>query len=345
MALSARQQKALSAAPKSARAGMRVAFAKQSPGKFANSSTERPKRRTTMLAKERASAKAAPRPQRRIASATRPAFDPTNAIIPPSLMHTSGVFPLAGHVRDEVQQIAGRRYILAVTAIPGGPTVGMMLRIELTGAATASLQAAYHVPTMNALPDAGGPTSSRWTKVGFSFENATPRMYQGGRVYLTHVTQRLNFPAAPSVMTADQWLAVTNTLRGMPESSTQGHGWDEFGSGGPMHRRCRYVRVVDEPKYNDFTANTGSVTTIDNFYNNVAVWPSSTEDPHPMSILLVTWDTPNTFTTTHVAQDLTLHLHAQALTRWPIATVPGQNQVDVPAGSQRAVDQSRRGTR
>lgn len=346
MTLTARQQKALAAAPASARAAMKAAFAKQPAKKSIDTSAARPKRRVTELAKARSAGSAAQKPStRKLANVTHPGrdpFDPTNVIIPPSLMHVSGVFPLQGHAREELVQIAGRRYILAVTAIPGSPTIGMLLRVELGGANTASLQTTYNVPTMNALPDAGGPTSLRWTKIGASFENATPRMYQGGRVYFTHVTQRFNFPAAPSVMTADQWAAVTSTLRSMPETNTQGFGWDAFGSGGPMHRRCRHVKVVDEPKYQEFQANLGALATIDSFFNNIALWTGSVEDPHPMSILLISWDTPAVVSTTHVLQDLTLHLHAQALTRWPVSTVPGQNQLDIPAASQAAVDKSRR---
>lgn len=347
MTLTARQQKALAAAPASARAAMKDAFAKQLAKKSPISFSGRPKRRVTELAKARsAAAKARPATSSRKSTqafrADRDPFDPTNVIIPPSLMHTSGVFPLQGHVRDELAQIAGRRYILAVTAIPGSPTIGMLLRTDFSGTGTATMQTVYNVPTMNALPDAGGPTSLRWTKVGASFENATPRMYRGGRVYYTHVTQRFNFPAAPSVMTADQWAAVTTTLRGMPETSTKGYGWDEFGSGGDMNRCCKHVKVVDEPKYNEFQSNLGAIATIDSFYNNIAVWSGSTEDPHPMSILVISWDTPITTSTTHVVQDLTLHVHGQALTRWPIATVPGQNQIDIPASIQRVVDHSRR---
>lgn len=332
MALTAKQRKALAAAPKSKRAAMEAAFSAQSPKKSSVTSSQRPKKRTTEAAK----AKSAAKPRARIVDA----FDPTTTVVPPSLMHISGVYPLNGHVRDEMTQIQQRRYFLAVTAIPGSSTVAMLLRIDLAGAAVASLQTIYTLPTISALPENGGPTSLRWTKVGISFENATPRMYQGGRVYCTHVTQRLRFPAAPSAMTADQWNSVVVSMRTMPDHSTQGHGWDEYGSGGPMSRRVRHVKVVDEPKYNDFSANTGPLSSIDTFFNNIALWPSSAEDPHPMSIVVYHWDTP-TFTTTHVAQDLTCHVHAQALTRWPIDTVPGQNQVDIPASAQAVVDYSR----
>lgn len=333
MTLTAKQRKALAAAPKQKKAAMAAAFSRQSSKRSVDTSTQRPKKRTTEVAK----ARARPAPQVRRVDV----FDPTNTFIPPSLMHISGVYPLNGQVRDEMLQIQQRRYLLAVTAIPGSSTVAMMLRLDLSGTGVASLQTVYTLPTMSALPENGGPTSIRWTKVGVSFENTTPRMYQGGRVYCTHVTQRLKFPAAPSAMTADQWASVVTTMRGMPDKDTQGHGWDEFGSGGPYNRKVKHVKVVDEPKYNDFSANAGPLTSIDNFFNNVALWPGSVEDPHPMSIVIYHWDTP-TFTTTHVGQDITCHVHAQALTRWPIDTVPGQNQIDVPAAAQAIVDFSRK---
>lgn len=346
MTLTARQRKALAIAPASARPAMQASFAKQASTSLVDTTKQRPKKRTTAKAKAASQAvvsKPGSRSMSKKLKQFNDAFDPTNSIVPPSLMHTSGVFPIQGHMRDELLQIAQRRYILVVTAIPGSPTAGILLRADLAGSSAggAVYQTIYNVPTMNALPDAGGPTAIRWTKVGFSFENATPRMYQGGRVYITHLTQRLNLPALPSTMSADQWSSVITTLRNMPETSTEGHGWDEFGSSGPMHRRPRYVKVVDEPKYNDFSANTGAIAGIDTFFNNIALWPSSAEDPHPMSILIVSWDTPTT-STTHVLQDLTLHVHAQALTRWPINTVPGQNQIDIPAASQARVDATRR---
>jgi len=158
--------------------------------------------------------------------------------------------------------------------------------------------------------------------------NSTPRLNQGGRMYITHLTQRIALPAAPSVMTGTQWDAMSDTLRALPSNYTTMGTWQDFAAGGRYEGKEFYVRVVDIPKYNDFTTHLGTISTIDNFMDNIALWSSSTEAPHPMSIMCIHWDSPDVGQEVRL-QDLTAYVDAQIMTRWPVNTVPAQAAVDV----------------
>lgn len=331
MTLTAKQQKALDSAPASARAAMKAAFAKQLGQKSTDGSKRGHKKQVSKAADPAATLA---RKSRSTAADTRTLFDPTNYSIPPSLYPSIGVFPVNGSVRDDVVSVAALRYIMCVTAIPGRSTCGFLFRVAKSGATVATETKFYNLPTLNAAYNNGGPTSSRFSKVGFRVENLTPAMYQGGRVYVTHLTQRVALPKSASTMTADDWAVVVDGFRTMPANRTKVFTWNDFGASGKYIRKPFICTVTDEPKYNEFNTHLGPETTLDGFWQNVGVWNTPTaslEEPHPMSILFMHWDNIDTPTATSILQDITIQVDAQMLTRWPANTVLGQSHKDVPA--------------
>lgn len=264
------------------------------------------------------------------------AFDPTCPVVPPSLYAHHGVFVVNGTARRDLTTFVGNQNMLVCTAIPGMGTIGAHLNWSSAGSATATF-APFTIPQLSEAATSSGPSSSRVTKVGLRIVNAAPRLYQSGKVFVTRLTQRLRLPAAPAALTSDQWNAYVATLRGMPERYTRPYSWGDFSASGRMEDKPMYCRVVDIPKYNDFFAHMGSETSMNGLFDNFAVWPSSTELPHPMSIVVVTWQTPEV---TDRIPDLTVSMDAQFLTRWPVETIPGISSIDIPASSHDLVQRA-----
>jgi hypothetical protein len=268
------------------------------------------------------------------------AYDPTCPVIPPSLYPHHGVFVVNGTRRLDLNQAAGTQNMLVCTAIPGSGTMGAHLVWPAAGTGVTT-QSFFTVPQLADPATTTGPSSSRCTKVGLRIVNAAPRLYQSGKVFVTRLTQRLRLPAAPNVMTADQWNAYVSTLRGMPEKYTRPYSWSDFAGGGRMEDKSMYCHVVDIPKYNDFSAHFGSETSLNNLFDNFAVWPSSTEAPHPMSLVIVTWQTPDT---SDRFPDITASMDGQFMTRWPVETIPGISSVDIQASTPDVVKKADEGS-
>lgn len=327
--LTKKQQAALAAAPKGQRKELSKRFTADNKrggqqGKGAGVAGAAPPRRARRG-----------RPQPRRAGQRTHEFDPTSSVVPATLYPSLGVFPVNASAKEDVVMVVATRNVMVVSAIPGYATCAYLFRVAKTGTSLATTSRVFTMPTVAAAYSAGGPTSSRYTKVGFRMENATPAMYQGGKVYVTHLTQRLSLPASPSTMTADQWATVANDWRTMPVNRTQAYTWGDFGADGRFIRRPFYCTVVDEPKYHDFATHRGATATFDDFWEHIAVWnapAASVESPHPMSVLVVHWDNIDAATTTNILQDVTIQVDAQFLTRWPVGTVLGQSLIDLKEG-------------
>lgn len=254
-------------------------------------------------------------------------YDPTVVAIPPSLYSHHGVFIVNGTARRDLITAINLSHMLICTAIPGYGTCGIYMTWS-TGAATTATATYFTIPQLAASYTTSGPSSTRYTKVGCRIVNGSASLYQSGKVYVTNISQRLRLPAAPSSLTGSQWDSIVVGLRGMPERFTKPYSWADFGNKGKMENKSIYCHVVDAPKYNDFAVHLGQNTVMDEFFDNISIWPSSAEAPHPMSIAIVHWDTPSSAT---FLQDLTASVDAQIMSRWPIDSIPGQAQVDHPA--------------
>lgn len=261
-------------------------------------------------------------------SMLRRAYDPTCPIIPPSLYAHHGVFIVNSTARLDLAAVVNKVHMLICTAIPGFGTVGLHMVWNVSPSTALATAAHFTIPQLKDPATSTGPSSSRCTKVGMRIVNAAPRLHQSGKVYVTHLTQRMRLPASPAAMTSDEWNTYVATLRGMPERYTKPYNWADFASSGKMEDKPIYCRVVDVPKYNDFSTHQGTESSITGFLDNCAVWPGSTETPHPMSLAIVTWDAPSV---ADRLPDLTCSMDAQFMTRWPVDSVPGIAQFDVGA--------------
>lgn len=309
---------------------------------------------TTPLAPRKAQPKAAPKQKakgtkkakgRPVALATgglKVAFDPTNKVVPPLLVPQLGVFPIQGTIRKEPIQAVNTAYFLIVSAIPGRSTVGLYGSYPVAGGATIPYTATpfelWSLPLLASPASVAGATSSRVTKAGVRAVNATPNLYQGTRLYVSHLDQRMRFPADPSTMTASQWVSTFDVLRALPEPMTRPHSWSDYGPSGKLEDKSQYVHVVDEVKYADYAVHLGPCPDGLDFFDHVAVWNGSTEEPRPMSTIVFSWSGTGS---ANFLQDLTFYVDAQFVTRWPVDTVPGQSAITLAAAPQSVVSATR----
>jgi len=300
-----------------------------------------PPRRAAVKAKARAKDTSKKQAPMVVATRAKPAksaavpnvYLPASPYIPPSLFNHFGVFPVQGTVRHEPAQAINTGYMLVCSAIPGYGTVGRFITYT-PGSASVAVSTALTLPLMSVGFNAGGPTSSRVTKVGFRMVNSTASLYRSGRVFITHLTQRLKLPAAPSVMTGIQWDELAGSLRGMPPKFTKTTDFADFGAKGELHDKPFFCIPVDHAKYNEYRPHKGTMANIDDWFDNVALWATSTEESHPMSMLVLSWTSASSTT---FLQELTISCDAQFMTRWPVDTVPGQAHIDIPSSNPSVV--------
>jgi len=271
------------------------------------------------------------KPARRVAVPN--VYLPGTPHIPPSLFNHFGVFPVGGTVRYEPAHALSTGYMLCVSAIPGYGTVGRFVSYT-PGSATVGVTTPLTLPLMASAFDAGGPTSSRVTKVGFRMVNSTATLYRAGRIFITHLTQRLKLPAAPSVMTGAQWDAVASSLKALPPKFTKTAEMADFSANGELCDKPFFCIPVDHSKYNEYRPHKGTMSNTDDWFDNVALWTSSEEESHPMSMMVLHWTSGST---NAMQQELTLSCDAQFLTRWPVDTVPGQAHLDIPSSNPATV--------
>ncbi len=292
---------------------------------------------------------AAPVPKRAKAkkksgSRMRHAFNPTNSMVPPSLTGDVGVVPLNVTRRQDIPQTPGKSNMIVASAMPGYGCCAAILEWTV-GSTTAVGSTAFtflNLPVAGDAAGSGGPTSTRFTKVGLRLTNSTPQLRRGGRVYVVHIPQRMRLPAAPAAMTGAQWDVVGSLLTSYPETGPtrcEVHDWAQFGMNGKMADKPIYCRVNDEAVYHRFLPHQGIITTADNFFDNIASWTGSTTDTRSMTTVVVFWSTPASGTDN--LQELTVNADAQLLSRWPLETAPSYLSVNLPPAPPKAVMDSR----
>lgn len=269
-------------------------------------------------------------------------FNPTNKSVPPMLVPQLGVFPIQGTIRVEPVQALATSYFIILSSIPGRSTVAMYGTYPTAGGVTIPYTVTpfslWSLPLLASTAGFGGATSSRMTKAGIRVVNATPNLYAGGRLYVSHLDQRIKFPADPSTMTGAQWVSTFETLRGLPDPLTKPHSWKDYASRSGLEDKSQYIHVVDEVKYGDYNVHNGPCPDGMDFFDHVAVWNGSEELSRPMSTIVFSWSAPSASTQ---LQDLTINVDAQFLTRWPVDTVPGQSAITVAAATQQIVSGTR----
>lgn len=269
-------------------------------------------------------------------------FNPSNKVVPPMLVPQLGVFPIQGTVRQEIVQAVSTAYFIILSSIPGRSTFAMFGSYPAAGGASVPYTATpfqlWSLPLLASTAAFGGATSSRMTKAGLRITNATPNLNLGGRMYMSHLDQRMRFPADPSLMTASQWVTTFETIRGLPAPMTKPYSWKDFAERTSLEDKSQYVHVVDEVKYADYNLHGGPCPDGLDFFDHVSVWNGSSELSRPMSTLVLSWTTA---AVTAQIQDLTINADAQYLTRWPVDTVPGQSAITVAAATQAVVTGTR----
>jgi len=235
-----------------------------------------------------------------------------NTLIP-TLTHQGRAFPYTGVIRNDITQGVNDTILIAATNVG---IAGTVFTVGIANGAAAPTFTAFTIPTISLADSAGGPTSARAMKFSLGLSCTTPLLSRGGRVSILNGQSRLRVDLPPSTMTAVVWTAVLASIRGMP--NTQVYDCSHFGETREMSGS-----VVDNITYEDFEEFVGT-ESIDEFWEHIAVWPGSTRRDRPMSTSWVVFSPPA------FQQTYTVSVKASYYTRWGLATVPGQAQIDIP---------------
>lgn len=235
-----------------------------------------------------------------------------NTLIP-TLTHQGRAFPYTGCVRADITQGVLDTILIAATNVG---IAGTVFSFAIANGAGAPVFTTATIPTISLSDSAGGPTSARAMKFSLGLNCTTPLLSRGGRVSVLNGQARLRIDLPPSTMTGAVFTAVVNAIRGMP--NTQIYDNSHFGETREMSGS-----VVDSVTYEDFEEFVGTEST-DEFWEHIGVWPGSVRRDRPMSTSWIVLSPPA------FQQTFTLSVKASYYTRWGLATVPGQAQIDVP---------------
>ncbi len=236
----------------------------------------------------------------------------------PTLAFQGEAFPYTGVIRQEITPATTNKLIVIATNTGVSGTCLMELRWDATATSTnlIGVKNVYTIPTLALGDDAGGPTSLRAMKAGLTIVNRTPLLNRGGPVYTLNLNQRIRAAKPPSTMTIADADALFATLSGHPDATSM-DGVD-FGKA-----RHMYSHVVDDPAYNNFDQNRGTLTA-DEFFTHLAITSGSGVTDRPMSTMVFLLDRCS------VAQTFQFSAHASFYSRWPLDTVPGQANRKIP---------------
>jgi len=226
--------------------------------------------------------------------------------------------------RREVVVNSTTRTLIFCTNVGSSGTAIFSVQYTAAGGAAGGVFNINGAPLLNASDIAGGPTSMRAMKCGLSLVNRTQVLNRGGPIYFLNCGQRLLVEGAPFTMTSTQWNNVFDNIVSHP--SVRPMDLADFGV-----PRCSHSHVVDQPAYNDFGENDGTLT-VDQFCAHIMVWSGSTPTPRPMSTLIYAIDTVTT------NQSLLFSATVDYYTRWPLNTVAGQAQKPIPVVDQKVAN-------
>lgn len=263
-------------------------------------------------------------------------FDGANRTIPPALSTMGKYFPINGMIRRDAGPTGLLKNAFFFTIVPGYSTVGISVSIDpVTAPAVAPTISTLSIPLLATPAGAGGPSSSKASKLSVDVENITARLNVAGKVFVANLQQRINFSADPTGLTAALWDSeVFTAIKAFPE--TQVYSGSHF-----IEAKRMMCRVVDDPDYLTFDQHRGPMTHVE-FFRAIGVWPTSAETIRPMTTIVVIFETVGSSPT--IGQDYILTAHSQHLTRWPLNTVPGQAMIESKASDAKTVNASRAST-
>jgi hypothetical protein len=269
-----------------------------------------------------------PKQQPKVLGRVGNVFDPEHRGVPGSLLPIGQALVVNGLIRSDADISVNNAGMFLVSMVGGMPTVGAHITWNATSEATGTTL--MTLPTIADTAAAGGPSSTKASKIGMVIKNATKVLDVGGRVYSLVLDQRIQLPAAPSTMVATQWQAVFNKLTAHPACRSYAATTAVKGIKMSAH-------VVDNARYDSFEANIGEAPDIDFFLEHFAQWTTSDfEKTRSMSTLLFMYARPT------ATQNYTISVRGQMLTRWPVETVLGQQQTDVPTKTPAQITEERK---
>jgi hypothetical protein len=226
--------------------------------------------------------------------------------------------PYTGMVRSELTVTTSYRKLVILTNSGVSGTVGY-IREKAAGAAPVILT----IPTLSLSDTAGGPTSGRAMKLGFSVVNNTPDLTAGGRVYYLNSDQRTLLGSSLSTLSDANFDVICNKLMAHPDCISM--------SGKSLQKTTHFFsHVVDSVDYERFGEWVGTETA-DEFGAHVCVWSGGVPSTRPMSTLYLLFDEPAG------DQSYTLSVRAAFYNRWPLDSLGGQLMRPVPLAPQLAI--------
>lgn len=302
---------------------MEIDAALSSPPKLPAKPPVFPAPKAKAKAAKPAKAKAKPAPQH--AEPNFAPLDPLSSTLIPISRRQASAFPYMGMVKLDVDVITTRALYVLTNTGHGATIIGGMTAAPWAGA--------WNISAISSSPASGGPSSGRAMKCSLEITNNTAQMTAGGRVYVLKTSQRLAAAAAPSGMTTAQMNAMFDSIRDHPE--VKPYDGVDFKKTDKHGRHPTFVcDVVDGVDYENFRPWQGSESS-DAFFSHVLTWSGMDASSHerPMSTVFVLIEVPDN------KQVYTLSARGSFYTRWPLTTVPGQTQFDIPVASLDRINQ------
>jgi len=228
-------------------------------------------------------------------------------------------FNLATVARNPWSQVTTEWTLWAVTNL--GDTNTCALRGAFNGATSTvvSMNTVSSTLASSASGTASAPTTGRAMKATVTINNVTAQLSMGGRIFVLNSDQRMALAAAPASMTYANWRAVADAIIEHPNTKS-------FSGADFKHGLSFSSHVVDYQQYLDFNNWRGAVG-YEQYLDSTGVWPGSTERAKPMSVVWVVVERPAD------QQEYEFSFNGQWYTRWPLNTIPGQQQAHIPTTS------------
>lgn len=250
-------------------------------------------------------------------------LSPHSSLEIPTLLRSGQAFAYTGATRFQLPQALNETILLIATNVGSSGSVVQVVR--QVGAAVPTALPPATISTLSSPDSLFGPTSSRAMKCGLSITCDTPALTRGGRITFMNGQSRVRMDTAPSSFGLTTFQFLVSTIQSFPTS--QSFDATHFGE-----TREFTSNVVDQVRYTDFHEFAGALT-YDEFMSHVAVWPGASIRDRPMSTMWVVLSPPAD------PQTYTICANAAYYTRWPLSTVQGQTQKDVPIAPASVINQ------
>lgn len=251
-------------------------------------------------------------------------FSPSSPQLVPTLTASGKSFPVTGMYRKTVEHLTGERRVYIFSNTGQSANVVLIGAMDVLGANPPAWET-FGAPTVLGSASSGlGPTSGRAMKMGATVVNATAKLTAAGRVFVLNCDQRLFLGAQPSSMSRIHFNGLCDSIVNHPKAREYSGG--DFGKPHSWHSH-----VVDPIHYEKFTIWDG-VTGINDYAEHFATWSGHFPEDRSMSTICVVFESPPT------TQSYTISGRAAWYTRWPLTTVLGQTNNEIPIATQAEIN-------